>query len=101
MGMKKHKGTEGDNLQPIGDKAAMKMIARGAPANGSRGLRHQLRADKRFALELGALVEGGRKHFDEAYPGQTRTSTFSNVEWADAGYDDVAEIGELMGLKGL
>lgn len=101
MGTRKHKSGSEDKLQPVDIDVEMKMVARGAPADTHGGLRQQLRADKKFAHELGALVEHGRKRFGEAYPGETRKRVFSNHAWAEAGYEDVAEIGELMGLKGL
>lgn len=60
-----------------------------------------LRSNPEVARELGALVEKVSADLRLAYPGETRETTFTNADWAEAGYEKVVEMNELMGLKGL
>ena len=48
---------------------------------------------------FGAALEWMRESFATAYPGETRENRFTNDQWREAGYEDIARINELMGRE--
>ena len=92
-----------NRLLPLSPRQEMADIAGGRSGEvaGHDAWLTFLKSNPQDARELGALAALAGRTMHEAYPGETRTTTFSNSDWREAGYAQVAEMNELLGLEGL
>jgi len=90
----------GDRLEILPVEEEMRLVAGGTPSETEKkGYIKQLESNPRSAKMFGAALEWMRESFATAYPGETRENRFTNDQWREAGYEDIARINELMGRE--
>jgi hypothetical protein len=84
----------------LSKKNEMRLLARSLSRKGREPLIFDLlRSDPELAKQFGRSVETARLQFDATYPGQTRERKFSNGDWKNAGFEEIADLNRLIGLK--
>ncbi|GJE50975.1 hypothetical protein GOFOIKOB_4029 [Methylobacterium tardum] len=69
-------------------------------SHNDAGMVRYLQANPNDARMIGRAIQRMRRNLSDAYPGETRDRHYSNADWRQAGYDDVAAVNELLGLDG-
>lgn len=77
----------------------MKLVGGGSQARRHRVLLDYLSAHPDVASVVGQLVRQSAENLTSAFPEETRRRTFSNQDWREGGYAEVARINELIGLE--
>jgi hypothetical protein len=84
----------------LSKESEMRLLARSLNRKGSEPLILELlRSDPELAKQFGRSAETARLQFDATYPGQTRERKFSNGDWENAGFEDIANFNRLIGFK--
>lgn len=88
-------------LQPLAREEDMAFVG-GTPSHAAADATwiKYLEANPGDARVMGRIVQRMGRNLKAAFPGETRDRSYSNADWREAGYHEVAAVNELLGLQG-